>query len=393
MISKTIRGLTVTALLGCSGPAPLAAQGPLAHDLPGVARPGPAGFPAGLPTSWSTPALPPAAAPPTPQLVEAAQIIARVGDEIIQAGDITASVDALMEENRDRIPAEHWDQQRQVLIQQSLKRAIETKLVFVDALRTIPPEAFPNVEEQVNQQFHKEYVKILMESLKVGSLAELETKLSANGSSIERQRQNFLERSLAAQWVRQNTKDDQPIGHDEMVRHYQEHTKDYEHPARVKWQQLTVYVSGHPDKESAYQKIVTMGNEILIEKADFAEVARRQSEGATAPQGGQRDWTTRGALKSKLLDEALFSLPVGRLSPILEEKDAFHIVRVLQREPAGRTSFRDAQIEIRGKIKNERREAARQAYFERLRKEIRVWTIFDDPVASREAFSSTSAGR
>ncbi len=371
---RIMAGLTITLLLLLSGPLPLAAQ-----------QPPPGGPPPG---GWAPPgpAVPPTA-PPATQLVEAAQIIARVGDEIIQAGDVTSTVDALMQDNRDRIPAAQWDQQRQLLIQQALKRAIENKLVFVDAKRTIPPDAFPNVEEQVNEQFDKDYVKHLMESMEVNSLAELETRLIASGSSLERQRQNFLERSLAAQWVRQNARDDQPIGHDEMYRYYQQHLKDYQHPAKAMWEQLTVSVQNHPTRAAAYAKLAEMGNGILIENANFAEVARRQSEGSTASQGGQRDWTTPGALKSKLLDQALFDLPVGQLSRILDDGDALHIIRVTQREPAGRTPFRDAQLEIREQIKKEREKAARQAYFARLRKEIRVWTIFDDPAASRQVFA------
>ncbi|NIP84397.1 MAG: hypothetical protein GTO03_02095, partial [Planctomycetales bacterium] len=84
---RIMAGLTITLLLLLSGPLPLAAQ-----------QPPPGGPPPG---GWAPPgpAVPPTA-PPATQLVEAAQIIARVGDEIIQAGDVTSTVDALMQDNR-----------------------------------------------------------------------------------------------------------------------------------------------------------------------------------------------------------------------------------------------------------------------------------------------------
>ena len=66
--------------------------------------------------------------------------------------------------------------------------------------------------------------------------------------------------------------------------------------------------------------------------APFPEIARSGSDGVTASDGGARDWTTQGSLVSKKLDEALFGLPVGELSPILEDEYGLHIVRVTERE-------------------------------------------------------------
>jgi parvulin-like peptidyl-prolyl isomerase len=99
-----------------------------------------------------------------------------------------------------------------------------------------------------------------------------------------------------------------------------------------------------------------MGDDVLGRNryaVPFAEVARRGSHGLTAARGGQRDWTTKGSLKSAVVDEALFGLPVMRMSHILEDDDGFHIVRVIQRKDAFRTPFKDAQVEIRKQLKEE----------------------------------------
>ena len=70
------------------------------------------------------------------------------------------------------------------------------------------------------------------------------------------------------------------------------------------------------------------------------------------------------------------------MSGIVEDDDAFHIIRVTERQPAHRTSFRDAQVEIEKKIRKERRKKKIEEYYDRLSKEIRVWTIFDDEANS-----------
>jgi peptidyl-prolyl cis-trans isomerase C len=77
------------------------------------------------------------------------------------------------------------------------------------------------------------------------------------------------------------------------------------------------------------------------------------------------------------LDRALFELPIGQLSPIIEDETGYHIIRVLERHPAGRTPFTEVQKEIKKKLQEEKRKAAFAEYVARLRREIPVWTIYD----------------
>jgi parvulin-like peptidyl-prolyl isomerase len=81
---------------------------------------------------------------------------------------------------------------------------------------------------------------------------------------------------------------------------------------------------------------------------------------------------------SQTVEQVLFGLPVGRLSQIFQDSDGFRIVRVLEREPAQRTPFVEAQVEIREKIKELEHGKQLEEYLERLKKQIPVWTVFDD---------------
>ena len=62
--------------------------------------------------------------------------------------------------------------------------------------------------------------------------------------------------------------------------------------------------------------------------AAFAEIAKAKSDGFTAKDGGVHDWTTKGALQCKAIDDALFTLQVGQMSSIIDSGPAFHIIRV-----------------------------------------------------------------
>ena len=83
------------------------------------------------------------------------------------------------------------------------------------------------------------------------------------------------------------------------------------------------------------------------------------------------------------LDAALFSLPVGQLSPIIEGDHGFHIIRVTDREPEAVKPFLEAQADIKKKIiRRSVRRSSSSEYMAKLEARTPVWTIFDAPTAS-----------
>jgi parvulin-like peptidyl-prolyl isomerase len=111
-------------------------------------------------------------------------------------------------------------------------------------------------------------------------------------------------------------------------------------------------------------------------------VAKAGSDGATANDGGRCDWTTQGALICQALDHAVFSLPVGQLSPIIEGPVGFHVVRVTERQKTAVTPFLEAQVEIKEKIKQQRSEKQFREYMAKVQARTPVWTIFDEDPAN-----------
>ena len=191
----------------------------------------------------------------------------------------------------------------------------------------------------------------------------------------------FFERALAQQWVQQKVNSDAEIPHAEMIAWYQAHLADYDYPAKARFEQLTVKFGRKRPRQEAWNRLAEMGNDIL-EGRSFADVAKERSEGPAASRGGQFDWTTKGSLVSKVVDEAVFTLPTGQLSAILEDGDALHIVRVVERVDAGRTPFIEAQVGIKDQLTLERRKKEMDDYLSKLRERTPVWTIFDADAGS-----------
>ena len=321
------------------------------------------------------------AQPPTDSALardcEDARILGRVGPEVVLAGEVMALfVNHNIEKLKEPIP----DEFREELLKNWLVRAIVTKLMFVEARRSIPAENFGQVEKQIQAYFEKEEIPRLMEKAKLTSAAELEERLSLLGTSLEWQKKLYTERTLGQQWMLSDSGFKKVISPEELLVYYRQKASDFDRPARARWEELAVRVSPMTSKQESWQKLAGLGNQVLG-GLPFAEAARRGSEGATASEGGVRDWTTRGSLASQELDRALFGLPVGQLSPIIESNMGFHIIRVIEREEARRIPFTEVQEDIRKAIQDERFEENFQSYVAKLKEKTRVWTIYDEAEA------------
>ena len=184
--------------------------------------------------------------------------------------------------------------------------------------------------------------------------------------------------SWPSEWIGQQVKRDEEITYDQMVAYYREHQDEFTTPARAQWEELMVSYAKYPSKAAAYDAIARMGNQVLA-GAPFAEVAKAGSDGVTAANGGRRDWTSKGSLVCQELDAALFSLPVGQLSPIIEGPNGFHIIRVTRaRTRPSRRSWRPRSTSAR-RSSEQRSEKQFREYMAKLEARTPVWTIFDEP--------------
>lgn len=305
------------------------------------------------------------------------RILARVGSEAILESEVIGTVNEMIETNKDRIPPDQIEKQREMLIQAVLKRLIQTKLIYQDARRTIPSEGWPHIEKQLTKQFEEVQLEKMMKKSGVSSAHEFDLKLRTLGTSLEREKRAFIERTLAEQWGRQQVKRDEEITYDQMLGYYYKHQDEFTSPAAAKWEELMVRYSKHPNKAAAHEAIARMGNQIVFSGAPFAEVAKAGSDGATATDGGLCPQTTKGALACQALDDALFSLPVGQMSPIIAGDKGYHIVRVIERKEAEVAPFLAAQVDIREKIVNERSQNQFREYLAKIEARTPVWTIYD----------------
>jgi len=314
---------------------------------------------------------------------ESAQVLARVGTDVILACDLAGAVNEMVAKHFKDIPPSQYEAAKTQLMRQLLRQQIETKLAYLDARRTIPADNIPKIEKDIGEHFDKQEIERYRKALGVTTDDQLNEKLAAMGTTLDRERRMFIERMIARQWVQQKVKFAGDVAHAEMLAYYHEHAAEFTQSAKARWEELMVRFSRHVRRDEAYQLIAEMGNRVL-KGTPLAQVAKELSEGPTSSDGGAYGWTTQGSLVSRVLDAAIFGLPVGELSQIIEDQQGLHIVRVTERAEATKTPFLEAQVGIREKIKQQKSDEQLRKYLERLKKDVPVWTIFDEQPGSAQ---------
>lgn len=349
-----------------------------------------------------SPEVAPEVAVPEPATIDGCQVIARIDGQVVLACEVLWRVNQMLEANRDRIPPGQYEALRDQLMQRTLIGMLDQKLLYGEFRRNIPPENMPRIEENLLAPFEERELPRLMKQLDVKSQRELEQELSRLGSSIADTRQSFNEHVVASEWIRSKIKINEEVSPEEMVQYYQTRRAEFEYPAQVRWEELSVRKSGIPEQaRQSFAKLAEMGNEgwsrvVLNPPATtpvFADIAQAKSEGLNASKGGQYDWTTKGSLKATVVDEALFTLPPGQMSPILDSGTSFHIVRVLERKEAGCRPFSEVQNDIREKLKDQRMQEAQQKYIADLRKNAKIWTIYSGNISAEMLLAKVPDGK
>ena len=369
----------------------------------------------------------PEPAAPTGELFQPAQIVAVVGDKVIFHGDVAPIVNQMLEPAFAKASSDFERQQiekyREPLTKQTIKQMVETKIMYLEFEREIVKnapkdklaEVRKNIDKKVAESFEAELadmrskiakakpeempellkrdpivprLALLMKESNAESLGELDLALRRFGSTLEKQVRYYGEYKLGRSTVGKHINFKPEITHQEMLDYYHEHAADYAVPAKVRFEILTARYSNFPTPADAERAVGAMGNEVFF-GTPFAAVAKRSSQEPNAQSGGYYDWISQGSLASQPLNEALFTLEVGKLSQIIQDDRGCHIVRVIERTPASQVPFLEAQKKIKEAITIQKREADYKKFVQQLGTGTKVWTIYDDATATARQPSDT----
>jgi peptidyl-prolyl cis-trans isomerase SurA len=99
--------------------------------------------------------------------------------------------------------------------------------------------------------------------------------------------------------------------------------------------------------------------------ADFAELARANSDGGTAARGGELDWVFPGDTVPEF-EHAYEQLKVGEVSQPVRTPFGYHLIQVLERR-TGDTSNERKRLQARQAIRDRKAEEAYTEWLRQLR--------------------------
>ena len=123
---------------------------------------------------------------------------------------------------------------------------------------------------------------------------------------------------------------DVEITDEEMQIYYEKNKEDYKKdPARkLKYVAINL-VPSEADKKLVKTKVDSIYN-LAISSEDFAELAKKYSEGPSAPQGGDLGYFTKGRMVPAF-EEAAFKLNKGEISEPVNTRFGWHIIKLIDK--------------------------------------------------------------
>jgi len=105
--------------------------------------------------------------------------------------------------------------------------------------------------------------------------------------------------------------------------------------------------------------------------ADFAEVAKANSDCPSASKGGDLGFFPRKQMVPPF-DKAAFAMQPGEMSGIVETKFGYHIIKVTDRQEAGVTPFEEAKAGIIEKLTMQKKSEIAQTFLETLKEKATI---------------------
>ncbi len=303
----------------------------------------------------------PAVSPTEGRVVE--EIVARVNNEVITRSEferskVTAEEDA-KSDCQNRCTPEQLKTRIDDLQKNALRDLIDQSLL-VQRAKDMGISVEPDVIKQLDQ--------IRIEN-KLPSMEALEEAVTKSGVNWEDFKNNIRNGLLTKKVIGSEVGSHINVPKEDIQKYYDEHKAEFIRPEQVALRSIEVNTAGKDATEIAdLKKKADTALKRIQDGEDFGEIAKRYSDGATAKQGGYLGIYKRGEL-SKELEDTVFKMKRNDLTEVMETKQGFLIIQVLEHYDEGEQSLAKVENEINEKLYSQRMEPALREYLKTLREE------------------------
>ncbi|MBI3477187.1 MAG: peptidylprolyl isomerase [Acidobacteria bacterium] len=305
------------------------------------------------------------------------EIIARVNNEIITRTEYAHSREQLKQEaqqqnpsNADRIISE---KQRDVL-----RDLIDQQLLLQkgkDLGITGDTELIKRLDEMRKQ-------------MNLATMEELEKAAEAQGISYEEFKQNTRNQIVTQAVIGQEVGRHMALNKDDVKKFYEEHQAEMEQPEQIRLSEILIspktpaaatpeattappLAPAPADSDAALAAAQAKAQALLDEirkGAKFEDLAKKQSDGPSAAQGGDLSYFKRGVL-AKQLEDKVFALKAGEMTEVLPTKQGFVILKVTEHQMAGVPPLKEMEPRIQDALYMQRLQPALRTFLTKLREE------------------------
>lgn len=318
-------------------------------------------------------------APISRNVKEAGRAAAGVGEEVITLNDLVVAVKEFRKKHPSQQPPSK--EEMNAMGKGILLMLIERSLLTQEAKRVLKnPKMLDQLMAYAEKAWNEEEVPPLLRKYYASNVYELKDKMAADNRSLDSIHESFRKDFLAQAFLQQKIGGRLKVELPEMLKYYQDHAKDAENqrPATITWREILVESKKYASPQQAREKA-----QLLVERLrkgeNFAKLAKAESDGPSLSKsaGGLME-TSPGSYGVAPVNAALESLPIGKVSDIIEGSGSYHIIVVEKRRAAGPASFEELQDQIRKSLHEEKVQKERIALITKLREKTVVWTIFDN---------------
>jgi peptidyl-prolyl cis-trans isomerase SurA len=291
------------------------------------------------------------------------EIVARVNNEVITRSEfehakVTAEDDAKQDCQNRCTP-----EQLKSLIDDTQKNALRN-LIDQSLLVQRAKDMGISVEPEVIKQLDM----IRIEN-KLASMEALEEAVTKSGVNWEDFKNNIRSGLLTKKVIGSEVGSHISVPKEDIQKYYEEHKQDFIRPEQVALRSIEVNTAGKDATEIAdLRKKADTARKRIQDGEDFGEIAKRYSDGTTAKQGGYLGEYKRGEL-SKELEETVFKMKRNDLTDVMETKQGFLIIQVMEHYEEGQQPLAKVENEINEKLYSQRMEPALREYLKTLREE------------------------
>jgi peptidyl-prolyl cis-trans isomerase SurA len=307
------------------------------------------------------PAAPKPVNPDTGKTVE--EIIARVNNEIITRSEYERARLSAADDAKSECQNRCTPEQLQTDIEERQKHTLRD-LVDQSLLVQRAKDMGVSVEPELIKR-----LDAIRTDNKLGSMEDLEKAVSGQGMNWEDFKNNIRNTLLTQRVISSEVGSHIAVSDDEVSKYYEAHKAEFVRPEQVALREIVVSTEGKkPEELPDLQKKAETALKRVQDGEDFGEIAKRLSDGSTKSQGGFLGIYKRGEL-SKELEDKVFQMKRNQLTEVMETKQGYLILQVLEHYDEGEQSLPKVKNEITDKLYSARMEPAMREYLKTLREQ------------------------